>query len=144
MSALALNQKIVPLRLPTSAINTGSILETVLEVDCTGFEFVTFYVLIGTSDATGDFANFDLYGSNDGTTYTLLQAMGTPAVPRTANTESAFSARVTHKWHGLRLGTFAGSTGGWVTVIAVLTNPSKGLDTDFPAGYGLNVIKTRI
>lgn len=144
MSVLNLQQKVVPLRLPTAVINSGSILETVLEVDCTGFEFVSFYVFIGTSDATGDFATFDLYGSNDGTTYTLLQAMGTPAVPRTANTESCFQARVTHKWHGLRLGTFAGSTGGWVTVIAVLSNPGIGLDTDKPAQFGLNVLKQRL
>ncbi len=144
MSALALNTKIVPLRLPTAVVNSGSILETVLEVDCTGFEFCTFYVLIGTSDATGDFSNFDLYGSNDGTTYTLLQAMGTPAVPRTANTESAFQFRVTHKWHGLRLGAFAGSTGGWVTVLAVLQNPAKGFDTALPSQFGLNVLKQRL
>lgn len=133
----------MPLRIPTAVINSGSILETVLEVDCTGYEYGEFVVLTGTSDATGDFANFDLYGSNDGTAYTLLQAMGSPAVPKTANTKSSFQFRVTHKWHGLRLGTFNGSTGGWVVVFAILSNPGIGLDTDKPSQFGLNALKQR-
>jgi hypothetical protein len=42
------------------------------------------------------------------------------------------------------LGTFAGSVGGWVSVIAVLSNSGIGLDTDKPAQFGLNVLKQRL